>query len=80
MLSVKIGAVFVDSLCNIAIENFLRDVKCFSTILSSAIFATTCVSVLDGPRKRVLEGHDEVDEGPANNNVVIGCDAKGCQY
>ena len=36
--------------------------------------------LLDGPGQGALEGHDQVDQGPANDNVVVSDNAERGEY
>ena len=40
----------------------------------------TVCRLLDGPRKGTLERHDQVDQGPANDDVVVSDNAERGEY
>ena len=45
-----------------------------------AILVLSISRSLDGPGEGVDEGHNEVDEGPADDDVVVGHNAEGGQH
>jgi hypothetical protein len=67
---VHVCAVVIDGLCDVFVKHFFSDVK-FGTVLVNAV-----CRLLDGPWKGTLEGHDQVDQGPANDDVVVSDNAE----